>query len=196
MPSPLIVLAKRILVEHRRFVLPLTIALGVNVVFYAVAVYPPTVRVSNAEQRAVAAEGALGTARAVHSSASERSDDKDRANAELRRFYQDVLPVGAAGARRIMHARLADLAERSNLRYERATSDQDRDRESPLARLHTTMVLDGDYWDIRRFIHQLETAPEFVVIEEVSLEQGEESDTNLVLTLSVSTYYWLGPDGA
>jgi hypothetical protein len=57
-----------------------------------------------------------------------------------------------------------------------------------------TMVLAGSYQDVRQFIHQLETAPEFVVIEDVALVQGEERTAPLVLTLQMATYYWTGTE--
>ena len=58
------------------------------------------------------------------------------------------------------------------------------------------MVLAGNYADIRRFIYELDTAPEFVVIEDVSLAQREEGAAPLVLTLQVSTYYWMEREDA
>ena len=54
-----------------------------------------------------------------------------------------------------------------------------------------TMVLQGEYRDVRRFIHKLETAPEFVVIESVTLVQGEKN-APLILTVKLSTYYKAG----
>jgi len=58
------------------------------------------------------------------------------------------------------------------------------------------MVLAGEYEDIREFIYEMETAPEFILIESVVLGQGNGSDDELVLTLGVSTYFWEGPDEA
>ena len=71
---------------------------------------------------------------------------------------------------------------------------QKRKERGLLARLRTRVVLAGEYEDIRQFIYELETAPEFILIEEVILSQGDASDEALVLTLGVSTYYWVGPD--
>ena len=51
------------------------------------------------------------------------------------------------------------------------------------------MLLSGAYRDIRRFIHALETAPEFLVIEEIVLSRGDESEGGEVLNLVLSTYY-------
>jgi Tfp pilus assembly protein PilO len=49
-------------------------------------------------------------------------------------------------------------------------------------------MLSGTYADMRAFIHQLETAPEFVVIDNVELTEGAEGGV-LGLTLELSTYY-------
>jgi len=44
-------LLQRVIREHRRIVLPLAIALGVNVIVYGAVVYPLSQRVANIEQR-------------------------------------------------------------------------------------------------------------------------------------------------
>jgi Tfp pilus assembly protein PilO len=77
---------------------------------------------------------------------------------------------------------------------ERRASAPERDEDSRLARLQVSMVLSGAYRDIRRFIHALETAPEFVIIEEIVLSQGNETEIGEVLSLGLSTYYWHGDD--
>ena len=38
-------------------------------------------------------------------------------------------------------------------------------------------------------MYQLETAPEFVVIDNVHLEESNDADGSLVVTLDLSTYY-------
>jgi hypothetical protein len=50
------------------------------------------------------------------------------------------------------------------------------------------MVLTGTYSDVRAFIHQLETAPEFVVVDNIELGQGADGGP-LGVTLHLSTYY-------
>jgi len=42
---------------------------------------------------------------------------------------------------------------------------------------------------VRTFIHALETAPEFVVIDDVSLREEDAEDGLLQLALQLSTYY-------
>ena len=64
-------------------------------------------------------------------------------------------------------------ARQSNLQLERRGSTSEADEDRTLGRLRTSMLLAGDYRDIRRFLYELETSPEFIVIEEVGLESGK-----------------------
>jgi len=191
-----VTLLHRILQEKRPLVTIVTMVLALDVGLFAFAVYPWSNKVSQAETRAAADEARLGQARASYAAASEARSSKLFADNELQRFYEDVLPADLAGARQISAPFLVQLAEDTNLVLERRSSAPDKERESLLARLRTTMELAGAYEDIRRFIFELETAPEFILIEEVILRQGDASNEELVLTLGVSTYYWAGPDAA
>ena len=58
-----------------------------------------------------------------------------------------------------------------------------------------TLNLEGEYNNIRRFIHQLETSPEFRVLESVALAQEEEGERALSVTALVSTYFRTGGNG-
>ena len=187
-------LTTRILREKRGLVTTVAMILAVDVLLYAVAIYPLSNRVSQAETRAAQAEVQLAQAQATNDAVSETRLNKTIADSELQRFYTDVLPVDLPHARSISSPFLVKLAEDTNLVLERRTSVPEKERESLLARLRTTMVLAGEYEDIRRFIYELETAREFILIEEVILSQGDESDEKLVLTLGVSTYYRARPD--
>jgi hypothetical protein len=103
-------LVRRIVREHRRIVLPLAIALGVNLIVYGAVVYPLSQRVANIEQRDRTAEEELLSAQRDHAQAAGTLTGKDRAAAELATFYKDVLPSDLAGARRLTQLRLAHLA--------------------------------------------------------------------------------------
>jgi|TARA_B100001964_G_C14240592_1_gene604786 hypothetical protein len=181
---------KRITAEKRLFILPLVVGLALNAALFALAVYPLTVRVANAKLLAAAAVESLEDAEQAQAEALAILESKSRADADLRTFYEEVLPLGLPSARRITYAQLAAMAEGANLRHDRRSSVAEQDRGSRLARLRTTMVLAGEYADVREFIYQLETADAFVVIEGVSLVQPDEEATSLVLTLEVSTYFW------
>jgi Tfp pilus assembly protein PilO len=181
-------LVRRAMSEHRRVVLPLVIALGINVVLFAAGVYPLSQRVANIEQRDRTAEEQLLAAQRDHAQAAGTLSGKDRAATELASFYKDVLPSNLAGARRLTHLRLAQLARESNLKFLRASFEPVAERNRTLTRLKIEMVLSGTYADMRAFIHQLETSPEFVVIDNVELGEGAEGGP-LSVTLHLSTYY-------
>ena len=59
----------------------------------------------------------------------------------------------------------------------------------------TRIVLEGDYESLRQLLYELETAPEFLIVDDVSVTQSEMNKP-LMLTLDVSTYYRLGANGA
>ena len=132
---------------------------------------------------------ALGANALIYAAAQATVDGKRRADEELKKFYKDVLPADSASARRIAYTRLEQLARRFGLRPARTGTDPGTDEESALARLLVTMVVAGDYRNIREFIYELESSPEFVVIENVALAQSEEANAPLVLTIEVATYY-------
>jgi hypothetical protein len=182
-------LLRRAAAEHRRLLVLLALVGAANVLIYALLVYPLSQRVANVEQRDQAAEQALALARTEHARASGTLTGKARATAELATFYGDVLPPDLAGARRLTYLRLALLARDTALQYRRASYDPVTEPGSTLTRLQIEMVLSGTYADMRDFMYQLEAAPEFVVIDNVQLEDGNDGDGSLVVTLDLSTYY-------
>ncbi len=188
-------LLTRILHEKRTPITVVAIILAIDVVL-VFAVYSWSTRASRAETRAAQAMEQRVQAQVTHAAVSATSANKTNADSELQGFYTEMLPSGLEGARIISSPFLVKLAEDTNLVLERRTSVPEKERESLLARLRTTMVLAGEYEDSRQFIYELETAPGFILIEEVVLSQGDESEEALVLTLGVSTYYWAGPDAA
>lgn len=182
-------LVRRVVAEHRRLVLGLGIAVLVNALVYTFVVYPLSDRVANVAERERAAEQALAQAKAGHDQASGTLTGKSRAASELTTFYQDVLPQDLVGARRLTYLRLARLARESGLDYQRASYAPVVESGSTLTRLQIQLVLSGTYADMRTFIYQLETAPEFVVIDNVHLAEGADDGGSLVVTLDLSTYF-------
>lgn len=184
-------LLRRVVADHRRFVMPLTALFVLNVLVYALAVYPLARRVANIEQRERAAEQSLAQARREHGSAAGALTGKEQATIELASFYKDVLPPDYTGARSLTYLRLAQLARESGLRLRNYSSAiDDRREKSTLERLQIQIDLEGRYDDVRAFLYQLDTAPEFVVIDDVRLrEGGGDSGGVLDLSMELSTYY-------
>jgi Tfp pilus assembly protein PilO len=186
MVSPLV---SRIIRENKRILVMLLVGAGVNVLLYMFGVYPLWQRVANVSDRNASAARALVAARQENSAATGTLAGKDRAVTELATFYTSVLPRDLASARRLTHLRIAQLARQHGLRYSRAQSEPVPERNSTLTRLKTDISLAGSYMEIRSFVHALETAPEFVVIDNVQLAADGDSGEGLELTLALSTFF-------
>ncbi len=188
--------ARRVLREKRRLIWPIAIALILNAALYAIVVYPLSKKVAGGEQAAEASALALQAARRDYDAAKATIAGKDQADVELQKFYGEVLPPDVSGARRITFLRIEQLAAQCDLRLERETSNPDEMRDSQLVKFTYTAALSGEYRNIRRFIHSLETAPEFLVLENVELSQDEQDEQALNVTVQIATYYRAGANGA
>ena len=188
-------LLKRILIEKRLLVLPLVAGLVINAFVYAGVVYPLAVKSADAKAHAEAAASALKAAEADRASAGELVSGKARAEQELATFYSKVVPADLPAASRVTYARLPQLARNANVRYNAGTFEIARDeKHARLGRLSIKLILQGDYENLRRFIYDLETSPEFVIIDDVILVQADTS-MPLTLTLELSTYYRTSTNG-
>jgi hypothetical protein len=99
------------------------------------------------------------------------------------------VPANLPAARRMTYATLPALARRTNVKYEQRRTDiEPPQKNARLGHLQIRMVLQGDYESVRRFVYALETAPQFVIIDDVTLVQGEAGKP-LTLTLALSTYF-------
>jgi Tfp pilus assembly protein PilO len=186
----------RVFREKRALIWPIAIALLVNLAVYAIVVYPLSKKVAGGEQASQESAAALTAARRDYAAARATVAGKGQADVELQKFYSDVLPPDVSGARRITFLRIEQLATQAGLRLERETSSPQPQRESNLARFTYSAVLSGEYRNIRRFIHDLETAPEFLVLENVQLSQGPSEERGLTVTVQIATYYRTGGNGA
>jgi hypothetical protein len=183
-------LARRIFSEKRGILIPLAVALIVNIGVYALVVYPLGVKSATSEDRAKAAATARQASERDMASAGALVKGKARADEELATFYQKVLPSDSDQARRITHSRLPALARKANMKFteQRAGEDLQPQKDSQLGRLRTRIVLEGDYQSVRQFLYELETTPEFIIVDDVTLTQADMTRP-LLLTVEVSTYY-------
>ena len=181
---------RRIVREHRRVVYILVAALVINAALYALVVYPLAQRVQSGEQEAGASTRQLVVARNTFESARGTVSGKKEADAELVKFYRDVLPSDFSAARRVLYPHLDQLAREANLTVGPSRFTPERDNPlGGLRKLTVTMNLSGEYSSIRRFIHELETAPEFLVLESVSVIAASDDDRRLNVVAQVATYY-------
>jgi hypothetical protein len=189
-------LLKRILVEKRAVIASLGLLLAANAAIYLLVVYPLGVKSANSVNRAKTAATALNAAEQDLAAAQALVTSKTRAEQELLTFYDKVIPGSQSLARRATYTTLPDLAVKTNVKWQerRTAPEPQQQKNGRLGELHIVMVLQGDYQNVRRFIYELETAPLFVIIDDVTLTQSDAAKPPM-LTLEMSTYYRLDPNG-
>jgi Tfp pilus assembly protein PilO len=188
MSTPQAALAQRVFAENRKPVIWLAAGLVINVLAYVFGVYPLSDSVANVQQRNDTAAKELAAARQENEQASGALTGKDEAVTKLAKFYTEVLPSNLSSARQLTHLRLAQMARMHGLRYGKASSEPVLTKDSKLTQLKVELTLGGSYSGVRAFLHDLETAPQFVVIDNVALAESD-SDDQVALTLQLSTYY-------
>jgi Tfp pilus assembly protein PilO len=179
----------RVVHEHRKALVPLGIVLAVNLVLLLVVVLPLSRRVAANEQRAVMAARSATLAEAEFRRAEAVRDEQSRATADLDTFYKEVLPADVESARRTVQSKTMRVADAHRVRYRRGTSNTEALTGSSLEQFTYSLTLSGSYDNIRRFIYALETAPEFVVIDNIVLAEGADTNAPLSLSVELSTFY-------
>jgi Tfp pilus assembly protein PilO len=179
----------RIAREYRKALIPLGLLLAINVVLLIVVVLPMAQRVSANEERAETAARAEAAAHAEYQRAEGLREGKAKATTDLDTFYRQVLPADVEAARLVVQSKPRRLASAHDVLYARSQSDTEALRDSSLERFISSISLAGSWDDIRGFIYELETAPEFIVIENVAIAEGMDSNAPLSLSMDLSTYY-------
>ena len=183
---------RRIFEERKGVLLPLAIVLIANVAVLILAVLPLGTAVTSAADRAVDAMRDLGEARRQQRLASQARTSKEQAEQELRRFSREILPPDFATAEKTANLWLASAAQEAGLTFNSSQTTRTEIRDSRLSKVTSRVTLEGRYPNIRRFLHDIETAKEFVIVEKVELaETGDQpgSNSGLEVALVVSTYF-------
>jgi hypothetical protein len=189
-------LTRRALSEHRTLATALAVALLANVLVYLLVVRPLALKSSGAADRAASAANTLRAAERELAQADALVKGKSRADEELDAFYKKILPADMTAARRMTYASLPALARRTGVRFEaRTTNVAPVDQNGHLERMAIRMILQGEYDNLRQFIYALESAPEFVIIDDVVLVEAS-GDEPLRLTIDLSTYYRMTPNAS
>jgi hypothetical protein len=181
--------ASRVLADHRRWLVPVGILLAINVVVLVAVVLPLQRAVQSGSERAAASAQSLQAAMTDLKDAEATRDGQAQASADLVRFYAEVLPADFATARRMTILKMAQLARSHGVGFESGAATTETLADSTLERLHVSYALAGDWDDIRQLIYDIETGPDFIVIDNVQLAEGAQSDAPLLLALELSTYY-------
>ena len=188
-------LARRVFAEKRALIIPLVVIAVANVFVYALVVYPLRLKSRGAADRAKNASLTLKAAEQDFAGARELVAGKSRAEEELVTFYGKVLPSDQLAALRLTYGPLPALARKANVKVvARRWNPEVPKPDARVGRLIVHVSLEGDYEAFRQFIYSLETAPEFVVVDDVTISFLDPTKP-LVFTLQLSTYYPLGAPG-
>jgi hypothetical protein len=185
-------LLRRIFLERRTVLLPLLVAFVVNVGVLLLGVLPLRQGVGGAEQDALTARLNLAGARAAEKGAKQAQAGKERADQEMRKFYAEILPRNFDAASNLITFWPMKIAAESRVKWGSGqTQTKPLQEPSNLVRVSSKATLSGEYSDIRRFLYEIETAEQFVVIESVELSQSGSPQSTGVLevTLEIATYY-------
>lgn len=182
-------LTRRIMTEKRALIWPIALGLVANVLVFFLVVYPLSQAVAGGEQAAHASAAALAEARRSYADARATVEGKSQADAELQRFYADVLPANISEARQMTYLMIDQLAGEAGLRRGQRSFTPSNVRDSTLGKLTILVRLSGEYQQIREFIHALETAEDFLVLERVELVQVEGQARGLDVNVQIATYF-------
>jgi hypothetical protein len=186
----------RVFRERQRVVLPLLGFLIANIAVVVFWVWPLQREVDGAEESRQQALMALVAARGEEAGARNQHTSRERAEAELKKFYSDVLPLDFRNATRVTTFWLKSIADSNRVKFRSGSWEPKPVRDSQLVVVTGEVTLIGDYADIRRFLYEVETAQEFVIIQEVALSQPNVAQGSgpLELRLAVSTYFHSGTE--
>ena len=189
-------LVTRILREKRAIALPLALALLANIAAYFLVVRPRAGKAAGAADRAAAAKLSVTGAEKDLAQAQALVAGKAKADEELSAFYKKVLPADLPAANNITYATLPAMARNNRVKFLRRSMDPEPPTpDKPLGHLSITMVLQGEYENLRAFIYELESAPQFIILDDLALSEARGNEP-LTLTLRLSTYYKLATNGA
>ena len=179
----------RVLADHRRWLVPVGIVLVINLAVLVMVVMPMRRSAESGTSQAAESAAALNAALADLRGAEAMRDGQSQAAKDLERFYGEVLPPNFSTARRLTQLKLPQMARAHDVAFARGSTSQEELRDSPLERLNISCSLTGEWDDIRELIHEIETGPDFLVIDNVALSEGESATAPLTLELELSTYF-------
>ena len=175
-------LALRLLRERRAVILPLAVALLANAAIIGFVVLPvvgPRGARRGSGSRSPLQE--LVAAQRESRAAARTQRDKVEAEADLKKFYAEVLPADMAGARRATYVHLAQLAKDADLQYQRRQEEPREPRqgdERPGARADALRHHDGAEGRLREraAVHPRRRGVDgFIVIDNVGLSGGRRA---------------------
>ncbi len=174
------------LLARRRTFLWLLLILAVNVAVFAGI----TRRLANKQERLASELERLRAELAEKQDALRAVSESEALatrNAEaVRRFWNDVVQQRAPGLTDAWDE-IDRLASETSVRRGRTGYDREV-LDVGLEQIKATMPVEGDYFDLVRFINRLERSERFFLVERITLSQSETDDAGIQLACSIAFF--------
>ena len=183
----------RVYHERRAVVLPLLLLLVANLAVLALVIWPLQRSVRAAAEAEYHALTEMENAKREDREARMAQTRREEVDVDLGKFYKQILPTDLASAQVATQLWLASVARENGVRFQQSTDRHAEVRESKLTKVTSDATLSGTYQDIRRFLKAVESAPQFVIIEEVQLGDTSAGAQNpkgeLEIGIKAATYF-------
>ena len=111
-----------------------------------------------------------------------------QATEDLTQLREEVL---ATRNKRLVEVQqeLARLCDQFGIDLRMVGSDSELLLDEELDRFVMTVPLEGNYANLRKFLHAIETSDKFLIVERVSLDRGKMGGNQLDLNIGLATYF-------
>jgi Tfp pilus assembly protein PilO len=166
------------------------VRLGILLLVNAVVFAGITYRLTNKQDRLAADQKTLSAELAQKTEALEQltaAEDRVAENAAaVTEFWADTVQTRVPGLTEAWEE-IDRLANETNVVKGRTGYERDL-LDVGLEQIKATMPVEGDYFDLVRFINRVERSPRFFLVERVRLSQRESDDAPIRLDCSISFY--------
>ena len=115
-------------------------------------------------------------------------DKLEQAQVDMATLKDDVLSTASRRQVEVM-AELDDLCRQFNIPIEEVDLDHEILLDEGLKRISMITPLEGGYGSLRRFLQAIERSDKFLVVEEISLQEGGPQAQGLELDIGLSSYF-------
>lgn len=159
-----------------------------NALFYGMVLRPRLASVRTADSTTLALEASVRDADGRLAALRARSEEMTRARDALQAFFTDTLSTKEARLVKVQRE-LSRIASDFAVTATQLRFEQEPVTGTDLVRLAVELPLVGGYNNLRQFLRQVEASSEFLVVDSVQLQEGEQGGAMLNLRVRISTYY-------
>ncbi len=169
------------------------ILLAANIAFYSIAVRPRVLEYRDLQGTRQRFLRELGTAEKSEKALSDFYARLTATKANTDDFYAKVLRTKQENMIHVQQE-LNEIGKEFQIDPDTVSYSNTDMPEDGLERFELSVLLEGDYSDLRKFIARVENSEMFLVVESISLTGTKEGGLQLQMNVNISTYFdapWL-----